>query len=110
MNENSPICASEAVIISAAERECPNRRTTRKAATDLPTRMMSTVASSASGAASTIVGSNSMPTETKNSTAKASRNGSDSVAACWLSCDSLSIMPAKKAPSASEMPNSSAAA
>ena len=51
-----------------------------------------------------------MPTETKNSTAKASRNGSDSVAACWLNCDSLSIMPAKKAPSASEMPNSSAAA
>jgi len=71
--------------------------------------MMSTVASSATGAANKITGSNSMPTETKNSTAKASRRGSDSVAACWLNCDSLSIMPAKKAPSASEMPNSSAA-
>ena len=43
-------------------------------------------------------GSNSMPTETKNSTAKASRKGSVSVAACWLSFDSLKIMPAKKAP------------
>ena len=33
-----------------------------------------------------------MPTETKNSTAKASRKGSDSVAACWLSRDPLRIM------------------
>ena len=110
MKENSPICASEAEIISAAERACPNRRTTKKATTDFPIRMMTTVASRASGAAKSTAGSNSMPTETKNSTAKASRNGSDSVAACWLNCDSLSIMPAKKAPSASEMPNSSAAA
>ena len=56
-----------------------------------------------------MVGSNSMPTETKNSTAKASRKGSVSVAACWLNFDSLKIMPAKKAPSANETPNSSAA-
>ena len=56
MKENSPICASEAEIMSAAERECPKRRTTRKAAIDLPTRMMSTVASSATGASTTIVG------------------------------------------------------
>ena len=39
-----------------------------------------------------------MPTETKNSTAKASRSGSVSVAARWLSSDSLRIMPAKNAP------------
>ena len=56
-----------------------------------------------------IAGSNSMPTETKNSTAKASRSGSDSSAACWLSSDSLSTIPAKNAPSAKETPNSSAA-
>ena len=49
-----------------------------------------------------------MPTETKKSTAKASRNGSDSAAACWLSGDSLRIMPAKKAPSANETPKSAA--
>ena len=67
------------------------------------------VANSATGAFTTIPGSNSMPTETKNSTAKASRNGSDSVAACWLNRDSLKIMPAKKAPSARETPNSSEA-
>ena len=54
-------------------------------------------------------GLSNMPTETKNNTAKASRKGSDSVAACWLSCDSLKIMPAKKAPSASDTPKSSAA-
>ncbi len=56
-----------------------------------------------------MIGSNSMPTETKNSTAKASRSGSDSSAARWLSSDSLRIMPAKKAPSASDTPNSLAA-
>ena len=67
---------------------------------------MTTVAMSETGAVAIIAGLNSIPTETKNSTAKASRSGSDSVAACWLSADSLSIMPAKKAPSASEMPNS----
>ncbi len=38
---------------------------------------MRTVASSATGASTTMCGLNSMPTETKNSTAKASRNGSD---------------------------------
>ncbi len=50
-----------------------------------------------------------MPTETKNSTAKASRRGSVSCAACWLNANSLKIMPAKKAPSAKDTPNSSAA-
>ena len=43
-----------------------------------------------------------MPTETKNSTANASRSGSVSEAARWLSSDSLRIMPAKKAPSATD--------
>jgi hypothetical protein len=46
-----------------------------------------------------------MPTETKNSTEKASRSGSDSSAARWLSSDSDRIMPAKKAPSAKDTPN-----
>ena len=49
-----------------------------------------------------------MPTETKNSTAKASRSGSVSSAARWLKLDSRSTMPAKKAPSANDTPNSSA--
>ena len=80
-----------------------------KAASDLPTRMMSSVASTGNGSRTRMEGSNSMPTETKNSTAKASRSGSVSVAACWLKFDSLKIMPAKKAPSANETPNSSAA-
>ena len=53
----------------------------------------------------TIDGLNNMPTETKNSTAKASRSGSVSLAARWLSSDSLRIMPAKNAPSANETSN-----
>ena len=50
-----------------------------------------------------------MPTETKNSTAKASRSGSASSVARWLSGLSPITMPAKKAPSANETPNSVAA-
>src|SRR5690606_17909932 len=49
-----------------------------------------------------------MPTETKNNTAKASRNGNVSLAAWWLNSDSLSSMPAKNAPSANDTPNNSA--
>ena len=47
-----------------------------------------------------------MPTETKKSTENASRNGSVSSAARWLNRDSRSTMPAKKAPSANDTPNS----
>jgi len=47
-----------------------------------------------------------MPTETKNSTANASRIGSESLAASWLSLDSLSTTPARNAPSAKETSNS----
>ncbi|MNN98594.1 hypothetical protein D3C81_2180200 [compost metagenome] len=66
------------------------------------------VASTGSGSWIRIAGLNSMPTETKNSTAKASRSGSEFSAASWLSSDSLSIMPAKNAPRANDTPNSTA--
>ena len=49
-----------------------------------------------------------MPTETKNSTEKASCSGSELAAARWLSCDSLRTTPAKKAPSAKETPKAAA--
>src|SRR5205823_12053286 len=75
----------------------------------LPTSTSSTTPPIASGSCTRMVGSNSMPTETKNRTAKASRNGSDSSAATWLNSDSLSVMPAKNAPSANDTPNSSEA-
>ena len=68
--------------------------------------MMKRVATSGQGSRMMLAGSHSMPAETKNCTAKASRSGSDSCAARWLSGDSPSIMPAKKAPSASDTPNS----
>ena len=77
----------------------------RKAATDLPMTMMKMVAMSGIGFSIRMFGSNSMPTETKNRTAKASRSGRLSWAARWLSSLSASTMPAKKAPSASETPN-----
>ena len=49
--------------------------------------MISSVASSGSGCETMMDGLNSMPTETKNSTAKASRSGSVSCAARWLSVE-----------------------
>jgi len=49
-----------------------------------------------------------MPTDTKNSTEKASLSGRDSSAARWLRFDSRITMPAKKAPSAKETPKSCA--
>ena len=71
--------------------------------------MIATTASSLAGASQITAGSNSMPTDTKNNTAKASRSGSVSSAARWLNSDSRNIMPAKKAPSAKDTSNNSAA-
>ena len=70
--------------------------------------IVATTASTRSGASSRICGSSSIPTETKNRTEKASRNGNDSRAARWLSADSRITTPAKNAPIANETPNSSA--
>ena len=67
--------------------------------------MIRKVASTGIGCSIMIIGSNSMPTDTKNSTAKASRSGSESDAALWLRSP-LSSMPAKNAPSAKDTPNS----
>ncbi len=66
---------------------------------------MASVPSSGSGSRTRLMGSNSIPTEMKNSTAKASRKGRDSSAARWLSSDSLITIPAKNAPNAKETPN-----
>ena len=109
MNENSPICASDAEIVQAVDAGWPNARTIRKAAADLPTTMMNTVASSGSGSRSTIdrVEQHADRDEEQHGEGVAQRQRS--CAARWLSSDSLRIMPAKKAPSANETPNSVAA-
>ena len=66
--------------------------------------MIATVPISASGEARMTLGLNSIPTETKNSTAKASRMGSVSRMACCDRVEDDITMPAKKAPSAKETP------
>ena len=109
MNENSPICERLAAMVMPTPIVWRNSSTMANAATDLPTSTMNSVASSASGSRSMMLGSNNMPTATKNSTAKASRSGTLSSAARCESSDSPSTMPAKKAPSANETPNSFAA-
>jgi hypothetical protein len=47
-----------------------------------------------------MLGSKSIPTETKNSTENASRSGRDSSAARWLNSELWSMTPAMNAPSA----------
>ncbi len=81
MKENSPIWARLAVIISAGTRSLPSARRDAHATSDLPNTMIRKVASTCSGCSTRIIGSNSMPTDTKNSTANASRSGRVSVAA-----------------------------
>ncbi len=71
-------------MVSAVRGEWPNIRTRKKAAADLPKIIIASVASTASGCWTSTIGSNSMPTETKNSTAKAARSGRVSWAARWL--------------------------
>ena len=105
MNENSPICARLVAIVNPTSSGRPNARTIASAASDLPNTMIANTPSTANGWRSRIIGSNNMPIETKNSTANASRSGSESVAAWWLSFDSFSTMPAKNAPSANDTPN-----
>ena len=80
------------------------------AATALPTTMTASTSATCIGFSMMILGSKSMPTETKNSTAKASCIGMDSAAARWPKRDSLSTTPAKKAPSASDTPKTCAEA
>ena len=109
MKENSPIWARLAATVTAVVFERPKALMIASAANDLPTMMMPRTASTVHGWARTTNGLNNIPTETKNKTAKASRKGSVSSAARWLSSDSARIMPAKKAPSAKETPNSIAA-
>ena len=77
-----------------------------RAASGLPTRMTASVAATSTGASSRCRGSNSIPTETKKSTAKASRIGRASVAARRLNSDRPTTIPARNAPSAIETPKS----
>lgn len=71
---------------------------------------MATVAATCSGRSTRNAGSNSMPIDTKNSTANASRSDRDSSAARRLNSDSRITVPAKKAPSPNDTLNSQAAA
>ena len=77
MNENSPICARLAAIVSAVASGWRKARTMRQRRDRLADHDDQHASRAPPAAARTrIDGSNSMPTETKNSTAKASRSGS----------------------------------
>src|SRR5688572_15607763 len=110
MNENSPICASA----TATEMEVLNgyriRRTIANAASGLPMRMTSSMATISDGGDHSMAGSSSIPTDTKNNTANASRMGRASAAARTLNSVRPTTSPARNAPSAIETPNTSAAA
>ena len=108
MNENSPIWARLADTVSAVRTGWRKASTMMKAASDLPTMMMASTESTASGSRTSTVGSKSIPTDTKNNTANASLSGSESLPAWWASSDSERMTPAKNAPSANDTPNKAA--
>lgn len=104
MNENSPIWARAAATVKLVPRSSRNTWVMARAASDLPRRMMNRTPATASGARTRTLGSNSIPTETKNSTAKASLSGRARSAALWPSGVPFSTRPATKAPRAKEAP------
>jgi hypothetical protein len=108
-NENSPTWAIAAASVTAAPTPRPHIRTTTKQTRALPRTTMRLVAMTGIGSVTRIAGLNSIPTETKNRTAKASRSGRVSSAASWARSDSDRTTPAKKAPMAKDTPNSSEA-
>ena len=81
-----------------------------RAASGFTTRITPSPASTIIGSRIRKPGSNNIPTETKNNTAKASRNGSASAAAWLLTGLCATTMPARKAPSAIDAPKKKYAA
>ena len=108
MNENSPICASAAATAKATGAGRRNPSTITSAASGLPIMMIASVAAVAPKCSRKSRGSNSMPTETKKRTAKASRIGSASAAARKLNSDRPTTIPARNAPRAIDTPKKTA--
>ena len=81
MNENSPICASATATASATRNGYRSSHTISSAASGFPTSTTASVEASSAGMPQAVRGSSSIPTETKNETANASRIGSASDAA-----------------------------
>ena len=106
MNENSPTCPSAAATARPTRTGCRNILTVANAASGLPTMTTARVAAIRSGRASMRAGFINIPTETKNSTANASRIGSASAAARRLKSDRPTMRPARNAPRAIDTPKS----
>lgn len=88
--------------------EKPRAQVIAKAVRGFATRMIPRVARMIPGLCTNVFGSNSIPIEAKNKTAKASRMGNASAAAWWLTSDWATATPARKAPSAIETPKNRA--
>src|SRR6478735_6945043 len=108
MNENSPIWASATATVTDALNGYPNAQTSTSATNGLPTSTMASAPSTSRGDCNKAAGASSMPTDTKNSTANASRIGSASDAARRLYSDRPTTMPARNAPRAIETLKTSA--
>jgi hypothetical protein len=109
MKLNSPTWDSAAPTATAVDIGLPSRRTTNIAAIGLPSKTTASTIAINSGARTTLLGSHSIPTETKKSTAKASRMGKASFAARAANSERPTASPARKAPSAIDTPKSLAA-
>ena len=108
MNENSPICARLAEIVSAVRSGCRKASTIPNAATDLPTTMMSDHQRARWSGLLDEDGRDRTASRPRRRRAPRRRPGAAARrrAARWLRSDSLITTPAKNAPSANDTPKS----
>ena len=110
MKENSPICDRTTATGSPTRSGLPRSVVIASAARGFPNSTTASVRAMRPGARNRYCGSSSMPIETKNRTAKASRIGKASDAARTLNSDRPTTIPPRNAPSAIDAPKSFAAA
>ena len=108
MNENSPICASATATARPTRSGYLNAMVMASAASGLPDEHDGERGGEQARLLEHLQRISSMPTETKNSTANASRIGSASDAARTLKSDRATTSPARKAPSAIDTPKMAA--
>ena len=108
MNENSPIWLRPAATTSDVRPGYGNRKPITIVMRPLPTTTSVERRMTSRQWPATYTGLTSMPTDTKNSTAKASRNGRRSALTWWLNGDWPMRTPARNAPRARETPKNAA--
>ena len=109
MKLNSPTCEKAAATGQSGGHRRAQRAHGDEGGSGLPTMTTNSTIAMGTGALNRVPGSKSMPTETKNSTANASRIGMASMAARAAKSVRPTASPARNAPSSMETPKIPAA-